>query len=226
MDCIDYDRRNVNVNLNENIDSILNALMEIQLVFHNKQTHLTRKGLLKYNDLIVFYNNVFKIISRCRDFKSIYFTFLLMLHFTRLFFLIPSNKTHIFTHGDLRKRSHTDFNANPEIRNFGFQKNRNEIFIHDFGSSQTKSKIIFKDIVKIFNRYPEPCLVSDIIKNYFLKINEVLNYDQKVLNRILEASVILVFFAEFSAAADKNLFKSKEIDQLYRKVKARNFEII
>src|SRR5690606_9874445 len=98
--------------------------------------------------------------------------------------------------------------------------------IHDFGSSQTKSKIIFKDIVKIFNYYPEPELVSDVIKNYILKINKILNYNHKDLNKILEASVILVFFAEFSAAADKNQFKSKEIYQLYRKVKARNFEVV
>lgn len=226
MEFINYDKRNLKVSLDENIDEVLKALQDIQLVFHPNNIKLKRKRLLIHSDLLAFFKNVFKITLRCRNFKSIYCTFLLAICFIRLYFIIPLNKTSIFSHGDLRTNPNSNFNDNPVIRNLGFEKATGKIFIHDFGSSQTKSRVIFKDIIKIFNFYPDIDIYSEFVKDYLCRINEVLKYKNKDLNRIVKLSVILVFFAEFSAAIDLKRFKCEEVVELYQRIRSKNFEVL
>lgn len=222
MNYIEYDKINPKIYLHQNVNAILNALHDIQLAFHNSNKALKRRSLLKYNDSVVFYKNIVKVFSKCKKLKSVYYTFLLAGYFTRLYFFIPRNKTSIFNHGDLRIEATNNFYENPEIRNLGFKKMTGEVFIYDFGSSQTKSKIIFKDIVKIFNFYPKIEIDGGIIKTYLLSLNKSLGYSDKQLDDILKISMILCFFAEFSYAINFNLFSEQDVELLYKKVKSES----
>lgn len=225
MDYIYYDKRSHEIELHENYEMVLNALLDMQVALYDKYINIKRKRIIKLNDFVVFYKNGFKIMLRCRDFNSISSMVFLLIHFTKTFFLLPSNKLGLLNHGDLRTNPNTNFHANPEIRNFGFQKDSRKIFIHDFGSSQTKSKLIFKDVVKIFNLYPEINILSDIVESYVIKMNAYLGYKNQDLNQILELSVILVFFAEFSAAIDRKQYKPEEIVQLCHLLKLKKFSL-
>lgn len=225
MEFVDFDKRSQNHDLDENIDAILKALTDIQLVFKINAIQLKSRRLLKQNDILVFYKNGLKTISRCKNSKSVFQALFLMNYFTRLYFTIEPNKTFVLSHGDLRSDPYSEFSTLPTIRNLGFEKESNKIVIYDFGSSQTESKIIFKDIVKIFNHYPKIEIYPDAIRKYFRIINKTLKLENRELNKILEASIILCFFAEFSAAVDRNQFKSKEINKLFQKIKSKNYDI-
>lgn len=226
MEFINYESANHKINLNENIENILEALYQTQLVFSENKVQLRRKKIIKHNDFLLFSKNAIKVFYHCKNLKFMYYTVLLMLKFFRLYVIIPKNNQSIFTHGDLRSKSNTDFKINPSIRNFGFQKDSGKIIIFDFASSQTKSKLIYKDIIRIFNYYPRAEFCSEVIEKYVGKLNKSLGYSESTTNNILNASILLVFFAEFSGSINCSRRSEYDIEVFYKALKTRKFNVV